>query len=1284
MSAGSKPRVTAGKRRGVPEAMHELLLQFPATVDPREDLAALVARFCRAVRQMFAASGAYCWVLDTNSELSGFAADGQQANTFRGVRLSLDQPSLARQALETSRAAFVNQVDQEPAPASPSAILAVPLLAMNRPIGVLILTHHEKGNQFDLEIASAVLVLGAHLGAVISNGRMAHALAVERRRNEALIEAAESFDVRMNLPAVKQSIADRTRRLLHADVAVVLWSHAEGFSLDAFSSTKPIAGKPVVSSFLSDLGSRAVVAADPLFGRAPKDEPLLRGEVIAASLRTHSGRGAIIVAAGDRKFGTAEEVLLSGVATFGSTALSNAELQATARTQSVDMQRLLDISSSLSHGATIDRFLDQFLLRTAEFLEFRCATVVLLENETPVLRWKVQASESRAQRMPLEASLIQPILAGTEVFVSREAPFYPLAGCEADAKTPAYQIVSAPLRTASGRPLGLLTVADQKDGKTVSESDLLRLKALASEAVVVLEAAENFERLELHRRRTEDLVGLALVLNSTLDVGELARSFAVKAAEMLGAPASAAVIVSATGFEAIVLNPERAEEDKVLAHRLAHGLADVITAHGRAAIHGSAGELLGDNLGHALGWNDVAIAPLSSGAGDLIGMLCLANRGRALDDVEAHLLHAVVAHASVAFENSRLFGQIANSNRNWSHIFDAISDMMIVHDDHNRIVRTNRALSDLVGVEPSQLVGMDVRGLVPLCSTDDSPCPFCVLANEGVSEYDNLVLQRSYLVSSSRISGNTEAQTVHVLKDITDRREVELRYRELFDNIHEGLFFSTPGGRFVEVNDALVKMLGYGSREELLQVDIRKQLHLGTAQHDRFTRAIEEHGAMKNFECPLLRKDGKIIYTLQNCYAVRDAGGKSLQYRGLILDISEVKTFQTELQRQRDFNLKILNNTQSVIIVSDTVGLITYANERCAVACGYDPQSLVGTSLATLVAPDGRDTFSRAMDATGEGVQVESLEVPLQCADGRIVRHSVTLSPMRDEQGAVTSIIALMTDITDSSMLQAKLIHSEKMAAVGQLVSGVAHEVNNPLTAIMGYADLLTSTEELPADVRRDLGIILQEAQRTKQIVQNLLSFARQSAPHRESVNLNAVLARTMQLRQYDFVNHGVDVQESYDPNLPPVYGDPQQLQQVFLNVVNNAYDAVRETARAPMVHITTTAANGSVEVRITDNGPGISVPDRIFDPFFTTKEVGKGTGLGLSICYGIMREHGGEITCVNHTEGHGATFTVRLPIYTPAGAADARFPQPNAAAPKQVEAGKKDTGREPPEKVSA
>jgi GAF domain-containing protein len=205
MAAGSKASMISGTFRGAQEALLELLLQFPATVDPHEDLGALVSRFCRAVRNIFAASGAYCWLLDEGNGLKGFAADGLQAATFPGLRMSLDQPSLARQALESGRAAFVNEVDRDPSSRAPGAILAVPLLAMSRPTGVLILTHHEPEREFDVDIASAVLVLGAHLGAVISNARLAHALALERRRNESLIEAAESFNIRNGLPAVKHS-----------------------------------------------------------------------------------------------------------------------------------------------------------------------------------------------------------------------------------------------------------------------------------------------------------------------------------------------------------------------------------------------------------------------------------------------------------------------------------------------------------------------------------------------------------------------------------------------------------------------------------------------------------------------------------------------------------------------------------------------------------------------------------------------------------------------------------------------------------------------------------------------------------------------------------------------------------------------------------------------------------------------------------------------------------------------------------------------------------------------
>jgi two-component system NtrC family sensor kinase len=186
---------------------------------------------------------------------------------------------------------------------------------------------------------------------------------------------------------------------------------------------------------------------------------------------------------------------------------------------------------------------------------------------------------------------------------------------------------------------------------------------------------------------------------------------------------------------------------------------------------------------------------------------------------------------------------------------------------------------------------------------------------------------------------------------------------------------------------------------------------------------------------------------------------------------------------------------------------------------------------------------------------------------------------------------------------------------------------------------------ELPESARRDLRVILQEAQRTKQIVQNLLSFARQMPPQRQLIHLNSILQRTVHLRSYDFISHGIQVVERLDESLPQVIGDSHQLQQVFLNILNNAYDAVRESSRPARIEIMSAAADAFVEISFRDNGMGITDPERIFDPFFTTKDVGKGTGLGLSICYGIVREHGGEVICHNNPDSEGATFVVRLPV---------------------------------------
>jgi PAS domain S-box-containing protein len=561
----------------------------------------------------------------------------------------------------------------------------------------------------------------------------------------------------------------------------------------------------------------------------------------------------------------------------------------------------------------------------------------------------------------------------------------------------------------------------------------------------------------------------------------------------------------------------------------------------------------------------------------------------------------------------------------------------------------NRSLSAMIGVPPAELIGVNMRALLAL-NSEIAPysCPFCRAMADETDEFVHPVFDRTFLVSTSRVHGAADEgmQTIHVLKDISDRREAERRYRELFDNIQEGLFFSTPEGRFVEVNDAMVRMLGYGSREELLQVDIPTQLYFSPEQRQQHAEAMKEQGSMRNFQATLRRKDGSPIHVLINAFGLYDGLGRLLQIRGLMLDVTGLRTYQSELQRERDFSAKILNNTQSLILVTDTAGLVSYANRRWQDA-GFEQHELLGHPLLELAAPGFVRPLADALQSTIDGQQVDNLELQIMRAHGATGKFSANLSPMRDEQGAVTSIVLVLTDITDSAVLRDKLVHTEKMAAVGQLVSGVAHEVNNPLTAILGFADLLMENPDLPENARKDLRVILQEAQRTKQIVQNLLSFARQMPPQRSAVQLNSILRRTVQLRSYDFTSHGIEVIEHLDEELPEVMGDAHQLQQVFLNILNNAYDAVHAVGRPARIEILSTKAGEMVEVSFTDNGNGISHPDKIFDPFFTTKEVGKGTGLGLSICYGIVKEHGGEILCHNNLGGQGATFIVRLPSTT-------------------------------------
>jgi signal transduction histidine kinase len=234
------------------------------------------------------------------------------------------------------------------------------------------------------------------------------------------------------------------------------------------------------------------------------------------------------------------------------------------------------------------------------------------------------------------------------------------------------------------------------------------------------------------------------------------------------------------------------------------------------------------------------------------------------------------------------------------------------------------------------------------------------------------------------------------------------------------------------------------------------------------------------------------------------------------------------------------------------------------------------------------------------------------------------------------------SSIDNLQRLQAQLVQTEKLVSLGQLAAGAAHEINNPLTAILGFSDLLADDPALPEKSRVTASKIRDQARRTKTLVQNLLSFARQVPAERSLLDINTVVNRAMELRALDLRSTTSRVDMQLESVLPGVRGDGNQLMQVFFNIISNALDAMG-SMEGGVLTIKTLRDRSSVVVLLSDNGPGIKDPHRVFDPFYTTKPVGKGTGLGLSICFGIVQEHGGKILCYNGQRG-GAVFRVELP----------------------------------------
>jgi two-component system, NtrC family, sensor kinase len=360
----------------------------------------------------------------------------------------------------------------------------------------------------------------------------------------------------------------------------------------------------------------------------------------------------------------------------------------------------------------------------------------------------------------------------------------------------------------------------------------------------------------------------------------------------------------------------------------------------------------------------------------------------------------------------------------------------------------------------------------------------------------------------------------------------------------------------------------------------------------------------------------------------------------LSVALANAELFETMRQAEWRFRTLFRAAPDAVLTVLQTTGRVREANDAVREVFGLDPHQVVGRTLAELVVPEDRAALERILANAFAGAPGRA-EVQIAVADAPT--RFVALAASRLPEADPPSALLVGRDMTHEREMHARLMESDRLAAVGELVAGVAHEVNNPLSSISAFAQLLLRDNGLTAQQRDSIEVIRAETTRASQVVKDLLAFARRSEPQRAPLDLNGVVGRSLRMRQYQFSETGVQVETELADDLPAVMGDSRQLQQVCLNLLTNAVQAM--SAGGGTLRVRSYVETGAVRLDVIDSGPGIPAPARarIFEPFFTTKREGEGTGLGLSVSYGIVKAHGGTIEIAD-TGPAGTTFRVTLP----------------------------------------
>ncbi|MGC1449204.1 MAG: PAS domain S-box protein [Candidatus Sulfotelmatobacter sp.] len=616
------------------------------------------------------------------------------------------------------------------------------------------------------------------------------------------------------------------------------------------------------------------------------------------------------------------------------------------------------------------------------------------------------------------------------------------------------------------------------------------------------------------------------------------------------------------------------------------------------------------------------------------------------------LLHGLQEHVGAAPSEEQLdqLSQvILRSQRNFKELIDSFDDPACAVSLDGTMRTVNKRITELTGVTYSELIGRKIYDFVEEPTKEEVERDLGRFLDK--KRWAGTV--RIRLKNSSRplyfeyvlngiIKGDEVVGASMLGRDVTEQREKEMRFTELFETLQEGVYFSTPEGRLLDANPALVSMLGYGEKRELLAAE-PAALNLDPGQ-PVLGRAIDDRGGLRTREIKLRRKDGAAAIFLDSSRAVWDTSGNIIRYQGTLVDITEKRRMERQLAQQEEFRSRLLESFPDLILVVDLEERYTFVSSRARDLLGYQPQDMLGKKISELEnhSPELAALYRSVVSGTES---FASAEYGARHRDGSWRTMRAAGSQLVDAEAKISGVIISVRDITVERKLEQQVVQSERLAAMGAMIGGVAHELNNPLTSIMGVSELLQDTETNETS-RKQLAMLQQQARRAAEIVQNLTYFARPPAPGKSRINLVEVVERTLNLHAYSLRKNSITVDFLKETGVPYALGDPHQLMQVFLNLILNAEQAIRDARDKGTLRIRLGQGDNSVWVSFHDDGPGIAKENlpSIFDPFYTTKRPGRGTGLGLSICKSVMKEHNGSIEAVNSPEG-GAVFTVTLPI---------------------------------------